>query len=747
MLKRRIFLVSFLILALTLSGCFGGSALKEITISASADEVEQGKSITLAVKGVDKKKKEVTVPNPKWELSDETKGKLSADGVNATFEAGKEATGKVVIKVSSGKLSDEITIKIIEAKKDPEPTPVDKNDLASAIQEAETILNDTGKGNEPGQAPEEAHTALADAIAAAQVICDTVDATQTEVDEAVTTLLAAIDTFNAAIVKEEPPGEDGVIFRETFNNVPDGTNIRKEPDMLDNPESISHTSGTLTVIDGVLEMGSQRFTIEVPGLATAGQPVLKITIKNDNGSGLPVNDLKLAVGNKESTSGAVGVDGYRAHGEYPITFSEFKVLEIELNKEHTVTGQIQFRGIVGSKGTAGLFIDQIEVWDTSGNFNPGQPSDPEEPGEPTDPQEPEEPSDPDPDPQDPNPDIPTEPPPTIGDAYFGLVGWASENGGTTGGEGCPENKILFIDNGRDLYDALYANERRHKGDKNYGEPYPLIIYITGKITPENTGKDKFDIKDQSDVSIIGYGDQGEFHGIGISLRRAENIIIRNLTIHNVDIGEKKAIDVTTNSKNIWIDRCTFYSDRDHKKDHYDGLVDIKEGAEYVTVSWCKFFDHYKTSLIGHTDDASKAPDKVTYHHNYFYNVNSRTPLIRYAEVHLFNNYFHNITESGINVRMGGKARIENNYFESVGNGNLDDKTGYREGPIGWWYGSSQTGYWEVIDNIFVDCPVSEYESTTSVHIPYDYSMALNDAERAKELVLQYAGAGSPSLEL
>ena len=69
-----------------------------------------------------------------------------------------KATGKVVIKVSSGKLSDEITIKIIEAK-DPEPTPVDKNDLASAIQEAETILNDTGKGNEPGQAPEDAHTA------------------------------------------------------------------------------------------------------------------------------------------------------------------------------------------------------------------------------------------------------------------------------------------------------------------------------------------------------------------------------------------------------------------------------------------------------------------------------------------------------------------------------------------------------------------------------------------------------------
>ncbi|MFY9563778.1 MAG: hypothetical protein WAQ71_06175, partial [Limnochordia bacterium] len=232
----------------------------------------------------------------------------------------------------------------------------------------------------------------------------------------------------------------------------------------------------------------------------------------------------------------------------------------------------------------------------------------------------------------------------------------------------------------------------------------------------------------------------------ITIRRASNIIIRNLTIHHVNTGEKKSIDITEDSHHIWIDRCTFYSDLSHGKDYYDGLVDIKERAQYVTVSWCKFYNHYKTSLVGHNTDQSKAPDKVTYHHNYFYNVNSRTPLIRFATVHLFNNYFHNIVESGINVREGGKARIENNYFENVGSGNPNPKTGMIEGPIGWWYGSPQTGYWEVIGNIFVDCPVSEYESTTTVHIPYDYGMALNDAERAKELVLMYAGAGSPSLE-
>lgn len=539
---------------------------------------------------------------------------------------------------------------------------------------------------------------------------------------------------------DDPILEPTALFVETFDNVPDGTNIRPgsesgRTELLDNPNSFlrNNISGTITANNGAIAMGTQRMAVIIPGLAAAENPVLRLTIKNDNDSGNPVSNLKLVVGDTYSTSGAVGVSGQRAHGEYLINHSDYQVLEITLNPEFIGTNLLCFRGIVGSSGTAGLFIDKIEVYtgnvtippdDDHGNSDP--PVEDDDPGIP--------------------PGEITPPPVTIGDAYFGLVGWAGENGGTTGGEGCPEEKILYIDNGRDLYDALYANERRHKGDKSYGEPYPLIIYITGKIIPANTGEDKIDLKDQADVSIIGVDNFGEFDGIGITVRRAENIIFRNLTIHHVNIGDKKALDITTESKNIWVDRCTFYSDLDldHGKDYYDGLLDIKEKAEYVTVSWCKFYDHYKTSLVGHTDDANKAPDKVTYHHNYFYNVNSRTPLIRYAEVHLFNNYFHNISGSGINVRMGGKARIENNYFENVGSGSKD-KTGYIEGPIGWWFTSPETGYWEVIDNVFVNNPVNTYESTTNVSIPYNYGMALNTAERAKELVLQYAGASSPSL--
>ena len=637
MLRKRIFLTTFLIFVLAFTGCFGGTALKEITISAESDTVEQGKSITLEAKGIDKKKNEVVLPNPQWKVSDQSKGKIEGNGSKITFKANNDALGKVTVEVTSGKVSGAIELEIV--------TP------GSAESESIYLLS-TGQ----------------------------------------------------------------LLFRETFNNVPNGTNIRNDQSKLDNPQSFSRSnmSGTITAQGGAIEMGTQRFAISIPGLANAQDPILRIRIKNDNGSGKPVSDLKLAVGNRYTTSGAVGEDGYRAHGEYKITNSSYQYIEIPLNKKYTNTGLINFRGIVGTKGTAGLFIDQIEVWDGggSGGSDPGEP-------------------DPDPDPGSGG---------STGDAYFDLVGWAAMNGGTTGGAG---GEVIYVSNGRELYDALYANERRHKGDKKYGDPVPLTIYVNGRITKSNTGQEKIDIKDQADVSIIGVGNKGELDGIGIKITRSNNIIIRNLTIHHVRAPED-GIEITDNSKNIWIDRNTFYNELLDDKDYYDGLLDIKTGSEYITISWNKFYNNSKGLLVGHSDSANN-PTRITYHHNHFYNLNSRVPLIRSAEVHMFNNYFQNIVSSAINSRMGAKVRVENNYFEKVGSGKKDSHAGQIEGPIGWWYGSSQTGYWQVIGNKFVNCPVSSYSSTTTVNIPYDYSKALNSADRAKELVLQYAGAGSPSL--
>jgi hypothetical protein len=47
------------------------------------------------------------------------------------------------------------------------------------------------------------------------------------------------------------------------------------------------------------------------------------------------------------------------------------------------------------------------------------------------------------------------------------------------------------------------------------------------------------------------------------------------------------------------------------------------------------------------------------------NVGSRLPFQRFGYVHVYNNYYNNITGSGINPRMGGHVLIENNFFENA----------------------------------------------------------------------------------
>ena len=69
---------------------------------------------------------------------------------------------------------------------------------------------------------------------------------------------------------------------------------------------------------------------------------------------------------------------------------------------------------------------------------------------------------------------------------------------------------------------------------------------------------------------------------------------------------------------------------------HDGLLDIKHGSDLVTVSWCRFHDHRKTCLLGHSDKpGALAEDKgklrVTYHHNFFDGSKTRHPRVRIAE--------------------------------------------------------------------------------------------------------------------
>ena len=102
----------------------------------------------------------------------------------------------------------------------------------------------------------------------------------------------------------------------------------------------------------------------------------------------------------------------------------------------------------------------------------------------------------------------------------------------------------------------------------------------------------------------------------------------------------------------------------------DGLLDIKRGADFITVSWNRFHDHHKTCLLGHSDKESiRKLDaghlRTTYHHNFFDGTKTRHPRVRFADgVHVFNNYFRG-NEYGVASLMDAGVIVESNVFEDV----------------------------------------------------------------------------------
>jgi pectate lyase len=87
-------------------------------------------------------------------------------------------------------------------------------------------------------------------------------------------------------------------------------------------------------------------------------------------------------------------------------------------------------------------------------------------------------------------------------------------------------------------------------------------------------------------------------------------------------------------------------------------------ADYVTVSNTFIHDHYKASLVGHSDSNSAEDTghlRITQNNNYWYNINSRAPSFRFGTGHVYNSYFLNVAD-GINTRKGAQVLVESNAF-------------------------------------------------------------------------------------
>lgn len=226
-----------------------------------------------------------------------------------------------------------------------------------------------------------------------------------------------------------------------------------------------------------------------------------------------------------------------------------------------------------------------------------------------------------------------------------LYGYATLNGGTTGGAGGSTTTVT----------TLSALRSAVSGDS------AKIVRINGIIQGDGEVVDV-----GSNTSILGVGSNSGLTGGGFRVKSKKNVIFRNLKLSSSPAPtDLIAIQLATN---IWVDHNEFYSDLTSGKDYYDGCLDITHAGDYVTVSWNYFHNHWKTSLIGHSD-SNESEDtgklRVTYHHNWFLNVGSRLPSLRFGTGHVYNQLMDTASESGINSRVGAQMLIEYCQFINV----------------------------------------------------------------------------------
>lgn len=233
---------------------------------------------------------------------------------------------------------------------------------------------------------------------------------------------------------------------------------------------------------------------------------------------------------------------------------------------------------------------------------------------------------------------------------FPMAGFATQNGGTTGGKGKSE---VTVDNVTDL--------------KAYAKAGNKIIYV-------KPGTYMGPIEVGSNVTIYGY--QGAIiaqptTGSAMKLSGSSNVIIRNLKFKGIgahDDDDEDCLQVNHESKNVWIDHVDIY-------DGHDGNLDITNASDYVTISWTKFSytsastGHQFSNLIGNskTKTSDRGHLNVTIHHTWWADgVKERMPRVRFGKVHVANNLFDSKDASHcVRAAVEANIRIEKNVFIGV----------------------------------------------------------------------------------
>ncbi|MFD7242698.1 pectate lyase family protein [Streptomyces massasporeus] len=319
-------------------------------------------------------------------------------------------------------------------------------------------------------------------------------------------------------------------------------------------------------------------------------------------------------------------------------------------------------------------------------------------------------------------------------------GWAAEGAGTTGGAAADDAHVFTVTDRAGLVRALDGGSDTPKIIKiagtidantdDDGDRLDCADYATGGYAlkkylaaydPRTWGSakpggpqeearqasaarqaERIVLPVGSNTTLVGLGDSAVLKGASLQIKNADNVIVRNLDLRDAydcfpvwqpntgGLGDwKTAYDNIwlTGATHVWVDHVTL-SDTGHpdaKEPTYfartylrhDGLLDITNGSDLVTVSWTRFAGHDKAMLIGNSDTATsdRGRLRVTLHHNAFDSVVQRAPRVRFGQVHVYNNRY-DITGDDHRYSLGvsteSRIHAENNAFHAPGHVEVAD---------------------------------------------------------------------------
>lgn len=246
---------------------------------------------------------------------------------------------------------------------------------------------------------------------------------------------------------------------------------------------------------------------------------------------------------------------------------------------------------------------------------------------------------------------------------------------------------------------------------------------SARSTLRNLQKAQIQFIIPSNTTIVGVGRDARIVDGYFSVNATPNIIIRNLEFQapqdltpswdgkSAWDSRYKAISVVT-GKQLWIDHCTLSDGNPVEEivtingvtshvNRFDGLIDIEDSSDYVTLSYNVFKNHDKTNMVGGSGDGNGVKERdfnrLTFHNNVWDNITQRAPRARFGRIHVYNNYYRGDTAAtakyrlGYFIGMGAESRIlsEANAFEISGpeagaSKVVSNLNGYQFKDVGSW---------------------------------------------------------------